>query len=50
MTEEGGVKTRHDMYAGFPHGFWTVMPNTGPSNKRMAAAVKGVGWLLGRES
>jgi hypothetical protein len=33
MREEGGIKTRLNIYPGLPHGFWVVSPKASFSKK-----------------
>lgn len=47
LREEGGIKTKFDMYPGLPHGFWATWESE-KAKKRLEDAVKGFGWLLGR--
>ncbi|KAI5358196.1 Putative alpha/beta hydrolase-3 [Septoria linicola] len=46
LREEDGVKTKVDMYAGQPHGFWSIFPTMEASKKFVDESVKGVRWLL----
>jgi acetyl esterase/lipase len=47
VLREGGVATRLDLYAGFPHCWWDMYPELEASDKRMEDTIGGVGWLLG---
>ena len=49
LREEGGVKTKMDVYAGWPHAWWSMFPGIEASRRRMEDSVRAVGWLLGRE-
>jgi len=46
LREECRVSTRLDLYAGFGHCWWGLMPQLEMSRKRMKDSVDGVGWLL----
>jgi acetyl esterase/lipase len=46
VREEGGVKTRVDIYPGLPHGFWAYYPDAGFTKKHRADSVDGLHWLL----
>ncbi|KAI9877727.1 MAG: hypothetical protein M1830_003002 [Pleopsidium flavum] len=48
VLKEQGVKTRLDVYAGLPHGFWAVFPQLNSSRKAAVDIAKGMGWLLGK--
>lgn len=48
LREEAGIKTKFDVYPGLPHGFWMTWQGAGKAEKRMADAIKGFGWLLGK--
>jgi acetyl esterase/lipase len=50
LREECGIPTRVDLYAGFPHCWWDMYPDLEASKKRMEDMIKGVGWLLGKET
>ena len=50
ILKEHGVKTKLDLYAGLPHGFWLFMPTLKSSLEAMADTVQGIGWLLNREA
>ena len=49
ILREHGVKTRLDLYPGFPHGWWLFMPTLQSSLNAVADIVKGIAWLLGIE-
>lgn len=46
MLRDQGVRTRLDMYEGFPHYFW-IFPSVKTGQAFMANAIKGVQWVLG---
>lgn len=46
LREEVGVKTRLDLYAGWPHCWWSLFPRLEASKRRLGDSVDGVGWLL----
>jgi acetyl esterase/lipase len=50
LSEECGIATRVDLYAGFPHCWWDMYPDLEASRKRMEDMINGVGWLLGKET
>jgi hypothetical protein len=47
LREECAVRTKIDVYAGFPHCWWDMYPELEASKRRMEDMVGGVGWLLG---
>lgn len=47
LREECAVRTRMDLYAGWGHCFWAVMPDADMTRIRMKDTIDGVGWLLG---
>jgi acetyl esterase/lipase len=49
LREEGGVKTRLDIYPGLPHCWWDFFTMLSATKKKYEDTVKGVGWLLGRD-
>ncbi|MCJ1476708.1 hypothetical protein MMC13_005376 [Lambiella insularis] len=49
ILKEHGVKTKLDLYPGFPHGWWLFMPTLNSSLNAVADILKGIGWLLGTE-
>lgn len=50
LREEMGTKTKLDMYPGLPHGFWGFFPMLKASTQFREDMVKGMGWLLGRNT
>lgn len=46
LREESGVLTRLDLYAGWPHCWWSLYPTLEKSVQRQRDAVEGIGWLL----
>lgn len=46
LREEGGVKTKLDIFAGLPHGFWGMFPSAGYVKEFWKKAEEGLGWLL----
>lgn len=46
VREEGGVKTKVDMYPGLPHGFWAGFPHASFSKKFLQDSIDGLEWLL----
>lgn len=50
VLRDCGVETRIDVYPGFPHGYADVFPQLDSSRKRRIDALKGFGWLLGKEA
>lgn len=48
LREECDVRTKADLYPGFPHCWWTQFPDMAMSTKREEDASRGVGWLLGK--
>lgn len=46
LREECGVPTRLDLYAGWPHCWWSMYPTLEKSVERQRNAVEGIGWLL----
>lgn len=40
------MSTRLDLYPGWGHCWWSILPELEMSRKRMSDAVDGVGWLL----
>ncbi|OCK74006.1 hypothetical protein K432DRAFT_410225 [Lepidopterella palustris CBS 459.81] len=49
LREESGVPTKLDIYPGVPHTFWVFWVNMAQAKKFKKDAVKGIGWLLGKE-
>ena len=49
LREEGGVKTKLDLYRGLPHAFWGSFPTHSQSNKYYEDLIQGFSWLLGKE-
>ena len=47
LREEADVKTKLDIYAGLPHGFWTVFTTHSKTEKYYEDLVSGFSWLLG---
>ncbi|RMZ26805.1 hypothetical protein D0859_09135 [Hortaea werneckii] len=46
LREESGVRTKLDVYSGFPHGFWSIAPQMKASERFVQDSIKGVQWLL----
>ncbi|KAI6887791.1 GroES-like protein [Hortaea werneckii] len=46
LREESGVRTKLDVYSGFPHGFWSIAPRMKASERFVQDSIKGVQWLL----
>lgn len=46
LREEEGIKTKVDVYPGQPHGFWSIVPTMGASQKFVQDSIEGVQWLL----
>ena len=46
LREECGVNTRLDLYAGWPHCWWSVFPKAEKSLERETDTIEGVRWLL----
>ncbi|GAB7361188.1 hypothetical protein MBLNU230_g1220t1 [Neophaeotheca triangularis] len=46
LREEVGIATRLDLYAGWPHCWWSLFPQAPASRRRLGDSVEGVGWLL----
>jgi acetyl esterase/lipase len=46
LREECGVKTRANVYPGFPHCWWAMFSDLESSKQRLDDTVQGVGWLL----
>jgi hypothetical protein len=45
---EDGVETRIDVYAGFPHCWWSILPQLNSSQKYELDSMEGLKWLLKR--
>ena len=48
LSEEHGIKTRLDVYAGLPHDHSRFFPTLSDSEKFHKDQTAGIGWLLGR--
>ncbi len=46
LREESGVKTRLDLYPGFSHCAWSILPDLEVKKKWEADSVEGLRWLL----
>ncbi|KAK3718134.1 hypothetical protein LTR37_005249 [Vermiconidia calcicola] len=46
LLRDDGIPTRLRVYAGMPHGFWTVVPDLSASQDWYKQVVGDVGWLL----
>ncbi|KAH8647853.1 alpha/beta hydrolase fold-3 domain-containing protein [Xylariales sp. PMI_506] len=49
VLRKHGVSTRLDVYPGVPHGHTLIFPSLSKAKQSKLDAVKGVGWLLGRQ-
>jgi acetyl esterase/lipase len=50
LREDGGVKTRLDVFPGLPHGFWSWFPMAEFSKDFQMKTVEGLKWLLEQAS
>lgn len=46
LREENGVKTKVDVFAGLPHGFWAALPHAQFSKEHRDKSEEGLAWLL----
>ena len=50
LREHDGVRTKVSMYEGWPHGFWSMLPQSKGSQKFVRDSVEGVGCYWSRGS
>lgn len=46
LRENDGVKTKVEVYPGYPHGFWSIFTTLKASQKFVDDSIHGLKWLL----